>query len=678
MSADGGSGSTSVLTSGRRGENASAVTSQDLLQQILHHPTIQGRLTGRQDAKGDEIAWCPFHGDGNGRPPHRPNLRIGPKGYYCHRCKAGGSLQELAQRLGIGRGSGAKELAKTWDYYAVDGSAVVFQKCRFHTPDGKTYGLRRAAPSEWRACPHRTGCQEQKRDCYDGWVWTLAERPCSSAPPRVLYNHPALTALPDQPVHIAEGEKCCDALTALDLLAVCNFDGAGKWRPEYSEALRGREAVIWVDADAAGRDHGDLVARSLWAKATTIKVIDLYPDRADGWDIANWVAERRAGGLDGDAVRAELESVVSKAPEWRPPDQSKPPTSPPTRSGQVGGEVGGAGLPEFTFLALRQRAQEEGFELHFLPFLGSTEVRLICLGYATLIAAYPKGGKTTLLFDLARRWAAEGHDILYVTEEAEIVWKARLLTAPEEGLERIVGVPGLGADPAVLLRRAEAGSEGIVIVDTTNLLGIADGNDSATVRIALTPWVAMGQASGKTCIFSHHTNKSLQGDLKAVAGSHNFAAIVDCVLVLRGDETPHRRVLDGASRVFALEPVMYEFEGGELRLLGDPRSVALEAVRQRCLDALSISPGATLKTSEVREAMDDPKPSLPQVQQALALAAERGEVLRDPPWSDGPKPGATYRWRVPAAPTSPPTSLPLVGGEVGGSDDNTSAASGGQ
>jgi len=42
-------------------------------------------------------------------------------------------------------------------------------------------------------------------------------------------------------VLIVEGEKDVEAARKLGLVATCNSGGAGKWRDEYSEMLRGSE-----------------------------------------------------------------------------------------------------------------------------------------------------------------------------------------------------------------------------------------------------------------------------------------------------------------------------------------------------------------------------------------------------------------------------------------------------
>jgi len=297
-----------------------------LFQQVL--PFL--RVVRGPNAKGEYVCWCVFHPDGKGRPPHHPDLRVRERGYYCFRCKAKGTLLDLARHLGIDVIGDARQPVAVWDYYSPDGSQKLFQKCRFETPKGKTYVLRREAPDNWRECPHRAECQKGKRDCHDGWIWTLKMKPCSAAAPPVLYNQPLLAQARGERVHLPEGEKCCDVLGELGFIAVCNPYGAGEWKPEYSEALRGLEVLIWVDADKAGREHGDLVARSLWGKPTSIRIIDLYPDRSDGSDIADWIAEREAQGIDRDSIRAELDTLVAQASQWQSQVQSNLEASPPT------------------------------------------------------------------------------------------------------------------------------------------------------------------------------------------------------------------------------------------------------------------------------------------------------------------------------------------------------------
>jgi putative DNA primase/helicase len=105
-----------------------------------------------------------------------------------------------------------------------------------------------------------------------------------------------------------EGEKDADALGGLGLVATTNPHGAGKWRDEYSETLRGAHVVILPDRDEPGRKHADQVARSLWGKASKIKVVELPGDSVK--DVSDWL---RAGG-----TKEQLLKLVAQAQEWRP------------------------------------------------------------------------------------------------------------------------------------------------------------------------------------------------------------------------------------------------------------------------------------------------------------------------------------------------------------------------
>ena len=75
-------------------------------------------------------------------------------------------------------------------------------------------------------------------------------------------------------VLVCEGEKDCETARALGIVATCNAGGAGKWREEYSEHLRGKQIAIIADADEPGRKHARQVADSLSGKAEFVKVLE--------------------------------------------------------------------------------------------------------------------------------------------------------------------------------------------------------------------------------------------------------------------------------------------------------------------------------------------------------------------------------------------------------------------
>ena len=88
---------------------------------------------------------------------------------------------------------------------------------------------------------------------------------------------------------MAEGEKDCDTLSRLGLVATCNAEGAGKWRQSHADRLKGRRVAILPDNDDAGRKHAEQVAASLQGKATDVRVVAL-PGLADKGDVSDWLA----------------------------------------------------------------------------------------------------------------------------------------------------------------------------------------------------------------------------------------------------------------------------------------------------------------------------------------------------------------------------------------------------
>jgi 5S rRNA maturation endonuclease (ribonuclease M5) len=138
--------------------------------------------------------------------------------------------------------------------------------------------------------------RQRRPDGIGGWEWNL------NGTRRVLYRLPEVLAA--KSVLVCEGEKDCETAQALGLVATCNPGGAGKWREEYSESLRGKRVVVIADADEPGRKHAQQVAASLSGKATSVKVLE-FPHAKD---LAEWAA---MGG-----TRGALLEVIRNTAEW--------------------------------------------------------------------------------------------------------------------------------------------------------------------------------------------------------------------------------------------------------------------------------------------------------------------------------------------------------------------------
>jgi hypothetical protein len=136
------------------------------------------------------------------------------------------------------------------------------------------YQVVRRVPKDFR---------QRRPDGKGGWIWNL------QGVHRVLYRLPELLAAPiAEPVFIVEGEKDCDRLRGLGLVATTNSGGAGKWKGEYREALRGRRVVLLPDNDEPGQQHMAAVRQSLAGVAASVTVVEL-PDLPPKGDVSDWI-----------------------------------------------------------------------------------------------------------------------------------------------------------------------------------------------------------------------------------------------------------------------------------------------------------------------------------------------------------------------------------------------------
>jgi len=100
-------------------------------------------------------------------------------------------------------------------------------------------------------------------------VWGLAGTRC------VLYRLPKVieSAERGSTVYICEGEKDVEALVAAGKEATCNPMGAGSWKPEYADYLRGARVIVVADKDEPGLKHAADVVRSLDGVAQSTHVV---------------------------------------------------------------------------------------------------------------------------------------------------------------------------------------------------------------------------------------------------------------------------------------------------------------------------------------------------------------------------------------------------------------------
>ena len=268
---------------------------------------VLDRLHGVKAIGADKwAAFCPCHeADGNG---HKASLSVaqGTDGRALLHCFGNCPTPDILKAIGMTEADlfpkadalrAAKgRIVKEYDYRDEAG-ALLFQVVRY---DPKDFLQRR---------PDGAG----------GWTWKL------DGVRRVLYRLPELLAADTAAwVFNVEGEKDADALAALGLVATCNPGGAGKWRPEYSETLRGRRVCIVADKDAPGRKHALDVARAQDGVAACVRVLEMPGDGIK--DAADYV--EASDSVDAEALRAEFLAMADKTPDWTPPAPAPEPAGP--------------------------------------------------------------------------------------------------------------------------------------------------------------------------------------------------------------------------------------------------------------------------------------------------------------------------------------------------------------
>ncbi len=124
-----------------------------------------------------------------------------------------------------------------------------------------------------------------------------------------LYHENKLKEAIDRskPIYLVEGEKDTDRLRSLGLVATTNPMGAGKWRDNYSKALRGADLIIIPDNDKPGRAHANHIAKLCYGIARRIRVLMLPSDSKDASD---W--------LEKGHTADELKLLADTSPDYEP------------------------------------------------------------------------------------------------------------------------------------------------------------------------------------------------------------------------------------------------------------------------------------------------------------------------------------------------------------------------
>jgi hypothetical protein len=581
-------------------------------------PSLDALICGL-NARREGSEWkalCPVHND------KKASLGINVRGgTVVFRCYAGCSQQDVLAALrtrglwpaaAVSDRSNRPHIVATYDYRDQAGT-LLYQAVRYDPKDFK----------------------QRRPDGADGWTWKL------DGVPRVLYRLPELLAAdPTAIVYVAEGEKDVDQLRALGLVATTNVGGAGKWRSEYSDVLRGRQVVILPDNDAAGRDHARKVAAALTGKASAVAVVEL-PGLSDKGDVSDWLAGGGDEGGLGELARAAFSESVSSRIDSSYKSSARDETKPVPRT--------------LTFAPISEAIAAAP------PSPDWTWYGYGALGSVTGLVARPKDGKTTLVCGLLQA-QGEGADFLGLATRS--VRTVLLSEERESTLREKVQRWGLGDHVDVLLRHqargvpweevvrqavahAQAVGAAQLVVDTfAAWAGLGgDTENSAGAMLQAAEPLLDAAANGLAVLVSVHRRKSGGEFGEGIRGSSALAGVLDVIIEL---ERPKADIADaGATRILRavsryedtpVEVVVRLTEEHGYEVCGDLPTARTADERTRVLDALD---GSALTGEEVATKAGLPKGrAFKRLNELLGLGKveRRGEGKRASP----------YLWRIAA------------------------------
>jgi hypothetical protein len=248
-------------------------------------------LTLFKGVKPDKTGWialCPGHID-HDRSLH---IKLTEDGKILLNCFAGCENGHIVETVGLtltalflSKDKQGKITTAVYNYEDVDRN-VIYQVCR-------------TLPK---------GFYQRRPDGNGGYINDL------KGVTHTIYHLPdILTAIANsEPLIVnAEGEKDCDnCFTEFTIPATCNSGGAGKWKSEYGDFLKGAQTVVVIaDKDSAGRDHAKQVSDSLLGKVKAIKVIEMPGGGVK--DLSDWIEQ------GGD--REAFINLVNQSPEYKQP-----------------------------------------------------------------------------------------------------------------------------------------------------------------------------------------------------------------------------------------------------------------------------------------------------------------------------------------------------------------------
>lgn len=195
-------------------------------------------------------------------------------------------------------------------------------------------------------------------------------------------------------------------------------------------------------------------------------------------------------------------------------------------------------------------------------------------GSVILLAGEPGVGKSTLLLEAVKHWAAGGRRALYLTGE-ESAGQVRMRAERTDAVHENVYLAA-ESDLATILGHIDAVAPSLVIVDSVQTV-VATGTDGVTggvtqIRAVTTALVSLAKNRGIAVILVGHVTKD-----GAVAGPRSLEHLVDVVLSFEGDRHSSLRMVRGIKNRFgaADEVGCFEQRDDGIHQVTDPSGIFL-------------------------------------------------------------------------------------------------------